>query len=463
MAYSFSAARRLTGVLPLVLLAASFAAPARAADALYFTLQAAGTLPPAPTSLLLQSPSFINVPAGTQLSVHLMRGEQVVATSRMVFNAAYSNISLIPSVPIATFVPTGTPVAPGQPLPGADLAGGTADLAAIAADPAQYKVLWHLSDGTMGTPGRVVMTGAPVGFVELKLAAISAAARLGDQKPGSVIFFPRYFSDLYNTARDNTTLTVTNTSPGDAAYVRVFFVAAADCSVVEVAFCLPAQQSRALRMSDYDPGTKGYAVAVATNAGGQPMQFNWLIGQAQTRLTSAANGGLYDVTLPALALAKRSGGAVAAAGSAAEMAFDDLMYDRLPSQIAADNVPSQAGGQNSTVLALLRPLPNLAGASLSPNATVTAYNSAGGTSAVTRPLSCFYETTLGAVRFSPTQLNTLIPADATGWLKVSAADNQPLIGAQFNSGQYAGGAPLRALAYALDYRVSVPVKAVACQ
>jgi len=67
------------------------------------------------------------------------------------------------------------------------------------------------------------------------------------------------------------------------------------------------------------------------------------------------------------------------------------------------------------------------------------------------------------LRFSPTLLNNLITADATGWLKLSAADSLPLIGLQFNSGRFTSGAQMRALAYAADYRITVPIKAVACQ
>jgi hypothetical protein len=462
MAFVSLVGRRLTRTLVCcALLVACASTVARAGDALYFSLQGASTLPATPSSLLLQSPSFIDVPAGAELGVHLFRGDQLVSSSRVQFGAAYSNISLLPSVPLATFVPTGTPVTPGQPLAGATLTGGTADLNAVAANPSQYKVLWYLSAGTMGTPGRAVMTGAPVGFVEMKLIEVAAAARQSDQKPGSALFFPRYYSDLNNAARDNTTLSVTNTSPTDTAYVRMFFVAAADCSVVEVDICLGPQQTRSLRMSDYDPGTKGYCIAVACTQGGAPTQFNWLIGQAQARLSSGAT--LYDATLPALAFAKRNSGSLAAVNNAAEMAFDDVMYDRLPSQLAADNVPSQASGQNTTVVSLVRPVANLAGGSLNPTATLTAYNSAAASSSVSRSVGCYYETTLGALRFTPTQLNTLIPADATGWLKISSPDNQPLVGAQFNSGRYAGGTPLRALAYAADYRISVPVKAVVCQ
>lgn len=460
MALGSSVRRRLVRVLLVALLLASGAAVGWAGDALYFTLQPGATLPSSPSSLLLQSPSYIDVPAGAELRVHLLRGDQLLSTSRLVFSSAFSSLSLIPSVPLASFVPTGMSVSSGQPLPGATLTGGMADLNAIAANPSLYKILWTLSTGTMGTPGRAVMTGAPVGFVDLKLAEVSAAVRQSDQKPGSVLIFPRYYSDLYNTARDNTTLSVTNTSPADIAYVRMFFVSGADCSVVEVSFCLNAQQTRSLRMSDFDPGTRGYCIAIATTQSGVPTPFNWLIGQAQMRVTGAG-GALYDVTAPALALAQRKG-PVTFAGTP-ELAFDDVMYDRLPSQLAADNVPSQALSQNVTVLTLVRPTTSLVGGNVNPTATLTAFNDTGTSSSTSRALACQYEGVLSSLRFTPTPLNTLLPIDTSGWLRVSAVDNLPLIGLRLNSGQYAGGAPLRTLAFAADYRITVPVKAVICQ
>lgn len=462
MSVDLSITHNLAKALLVSFLFICSAAYVQAGDVIYFSLQATNTLPATPSSLLLQSPSFIDVPQGAVLTVHLMKADQVVSTSKLVFNSAVSQPSLIPSVPLASFSPTGTTVLPGQPLSGATLTGGTADLNAIAANPGQYKIFWWLSNGVMGTPGRAVMTGAPVGFVDLKLAEISAAVRQSDQKPGSVLIFPRYSSDFYESARNNATLSVTNTSPSDTAYVRMFLVSSADCSSVEISFCLSAQQTQSFKMSDYDPGTKGYCIVVASNQNGQPVQFNWLIGQAQMRIPVGGNS-YYDATAPALVLAKRSGGAVTIANNSAEMAFDDAMYDRLPSQLAADNVPSQVSSQNSTVLSVMRPISNLGGASVNPSATITAYNNAGTASAVSRSLSCYYEGALSSLRFSPTALNTLIPTDSTGWLKLSTADSLPLIGMQFNSGKYTSGAQLRALAYTADYRISVPIKAVTCQ
>ena len=76
-------------------------------DALYFSFQPSSALPPAPSSLLVQSPSYVNVPAGALLAVRLMRGNQVISTSTLRFSQGYTNTSLLPPVPVALFAPPG--------------------------------------------------------------------------------------------------------------------------------------------------------------------------------------------------------------------------------------------------------------------------------------------------------------------------------------------------------------------
>jgi hypothetical protein len=435
---------------------------ASAADAIYFSLQTPVPLPASPSSMLVQSPSFINVPAGAVLSVHLMRGDTLLSTSTLQFANAFSNSALVPPVPVASFIPLSDLPAPGNPLMGATLTPGNADLAALAAAPSQYRLLWVLSDGVIGTPGRAIVTGAGVGFINLKLTMVSAATRAGDQKPGSVLFYNRYTSNPTNTAREDTTLSLTNTNPAESANVRLFFISGASCQPAEFSVCLAPRQTFSILMSDIDPGTKGYGIAVACNASGQPIQFNWLIGHAQVKQPSPLNGLPYDTVLSALAIAKRTGGTVAAANGAAEMVFDDVIYDRLPGQIAADNVPSQTGGINATILALYRPLGNLAGGTISDTVQLSAYNDAGTNSSTTLALSCYREISVSALRLNPVSLSELIPPGVTAWFALSSTGDTPLLGAQLNAGRFSGGGTARALNFAAEYRISVPIKPVAC-
>lgn len=436
----------------------------RAESSSYYTLQPADALGGSPSSLLMQS-SYLDVPAGAVLSVYLMKGHQIISTSKLEFTAAYKNTSVFPSQ-IVSFLASGSSTVPGEPVPGGKLYSGVTDLTPVAANPSQYQFLWSLSDGVIATPGQAIVTGGTqtVSFVDLKLAAVAAALRQSDQKPGSVLFYHRYLSSIGTSSGNNTTISITNTSLTDSVKVRMFFISSIDCQPFEQAICLAAQQTTSFVMSDFDPGTTGYVIAVACDAQGRPTQFNWLIGNAQLRQTSPLNSQKFDSTLSAIALAKITSGALTPANNVAEMAFDNTTYDRLPAQLAADNLPSQgtsAANANATVLSLYRPLASLAGGAPSAQLNFTLNNSTGQSTTGTQALGCYTDMRLSSLRVNPTVATTL-PVGKTGWMRISAADNGPLIGAQFNSGLYTSGTSLRAVTFASDYRIAIPIKVPGC-
>lgn len=434
-------------------------------DALYFSLMPNSTLPTSPSSLLVQSPSYIDVPAGAVLTVHLMRGETIVATSTLTFQQATLKPTLVPSVPVASFVPTGTSTGGGQPLENATLVAGQADLTRVAMEPSQYKLLWALSNGVMGTPGRVIVTGVPVSFVDLKLSAVSAASLIGDQKPGSVLFFNRYTSSASNPTRDNSTLNITNTSPTTSAFVRLFLVSGTTCQPTEIQLCLAAQETVSLLMSDLDPGVRGYAMAVATNSQGQPIQFNWLTGNVVVRQTASNVSGAYSSLLGAVALAKRKDGTIANVNGLAEMIFDDVNYDRLPGQVAFDSVPSQVGASNLTLISLYRPLTDFTSIpSAAVQITGWSKNNSGvvATSAGNLTSTCYSDVLMSTFRLQPTVINQFIPSGATGWFAASSVDLLPLMGSQFNTGEFNGGNNARPLAFSAEYKIRIPVAVVTC-
>lgn len=433
--------------------------------ALYFAFQAGATLPATPSSILIQSPSFIDVPAGTVLTVNLMKGDLFVAKSTLTFSQAFHSEALIPPVPIASFLPPDATNTSGQPLANATLNAGKADLNAVAQAPAQYRLLWELSEGVMGTPGRAVVTGAPVSFVDLKLCAVSSAKIIGDQKPGSVLFFNRFTSNASNPFREDTLLSLTNTNPTTSTFVRLFLISSATCEIAELTLCLAAQQTASVLMSEIDPGIKGYLIAIATDGMGRPTYFNWLIGQALLRQPAAT--GTVSSALSAYIVAKRREGTLTPDGSnQAELIFDDVNYDRLPAQLAYDSVPSQLNGTNTTQLSLYRPLANLAGGTVNASVQVTAFGrnaqSQAVTSSGTLPLACFAEVNVNSLRLSPLTIGNLILPGSTAWLAVSTSDLLPLLGAQINTGEFNGGGNARALSFSTEYRIRVPVTAVIC-
>lgn len=432
-------------------------------EAGYYGFQTPGQLPGNPTSIVMRA-TQVDVPAGAVFSLHLMRGSQLVSTSRTVFTSAYKNLSLFTGTAIATFRPLGTNEAPGDNFPGAKLFVGTADLNAIAANPDSYTLFWELSEGFLAPKDRLLATAAAAfAFVDLKLNSIAASMRQSDQKPGSVLFYHRYTSG-FSRQGHNTTLNLTNTSPVDSAKVRVFFISTSDCQTYEQAVCLAPNQSTNFLMSDVDPGVTGYCIAFACDADGKPTQFNWLIGNAQLRQTSPLTNQLYDTSLAAIAIAKQTTGSVAVNNNKGEMIFDDKDYDRLPAQLAADNIPNQittGSSANATILNVYRPTGDLSGTTVNPRIDFLAFNSTANSATGNQTIGCYGDIRLANLRLS-TPLNTLITAGRTGWLKISANDAGALLGAQFNSGSYASGSSLRPLTYANEYRILVPIKVPGC-
>ncbi|MBS1788862.1 MAG: hypothetical protein JST85_14125 [Acidobacteria bacterium] len=465
-------------VFSLALLVALFATHTMAAgrsatfenglDAYYFSLKTNTALPASPYSLLIQSPIFFNVPAGAVLTVHLMRGDTLVATSTLTFQQAYQKDLQLPAVPIASFVPPGNSTNGGQPLPNTSLTVGIADLTKVVQEPSAYKFLWMLSSGVISTPRSAIVTGQPAGFVvvDLDLLAVSAAAAVGDQKPGSVLFFNRYTSNASNPSRENSTINITNTNATTATKVRLFLVSGSTCQTTEIQLCLAAQETASFLMSDFDPGVKGYAMAVATNDLGQPVQFNWLTGNVVVKQTASNSPGSYSSVLSAVALAKRKDGAVTNLNGVAEMAFDDVNYDRLPGQIAFDSVPSQVGAANLTLLSIYRPLTDFTSI---PTAAVQisgwSKNGSGvvATSAGNLNSACYSDVQMSTFRLQPTVINQFVPSGSTAWFAASSNDLQPLMGAQFNSGEYNTGGNARPLSFSSEYKIRIPVVAVTCQ
>ena len=438
-----------------------------AADPLYFAFQDVNDFPTTPANIRIFAPGFIDVPAGAVLRVHLLRGETLVATSLLRFPTAF-NTGLggqpIP-YPAADFYPLNAANTTGISLGQSEISGGKTDLLPVVQAPTQYRFLWDLSAGVMGTPGRVVITSergsAVVKFTDLKLCAVSAASANDSQKPGSVLFFNRYTSSASNRQREDTVLNLTNANPGASAFVRMFLVSSATCEVAEVSFCLAAQQTVSLRMSDIDPGSKGYLVALASDANGRPVQFNWLIGNAVLK------SGAVTAVLAAYSVAKRSDGAVAPDGNnLSELIFDNVNYDRLPAQIAFDSVASQVNGLNATQLSLYRPMPNLAGSVVGGVVQLTGFGLGAQNQTVTTTgtlaLSCYTEANVSALRLAPITISNLIQPGSTAWLTAATSDLQPLLGTQINSGEFNQGMPARALTFATEYRIKVPVRLVSC-
>ena len=433
-------------------------------EAGYYSFQSPSQLPGSMDSLVMRA-TQVDVPAGANFTLRLMKGNQLVSTSRTVFSSAYSNYFVFAGAGVASFRPVGTNEVPGANFPGAVLYPGEANLSDIAQNPSAYSLFWELSDGYIAPTDKMLATAAAsFSFVDLSLLSVSAASRQSDQKPGSLLFFHKYTSNLYSPLGINTNINLTNTSISDSVKVRLFFVGAADCTPFDIAICLGPLQSASFSMRDYDPQNNGYCIAFACDATGAPTQFNWLTGNAQIRQVNSLTSQAFDAQINAVAITKLANGSVPTTAGVAEMVFDDTMYDRLPSQLSVDQVQSQAGigsNANATSLSVYRPLPDLTGGSINPKLTLTATNSNGISTSGSQLIGCYSDIRLGSLRFNP-QLSTVLPAGKSGWVRVSADDGGAILGAQFTAGQYSSGSSLRALFFANQYRIKVPVRVPGC-
>src|SRR5262249_29934285 len=104
------------------------------------------------------------------------------------------------------------------------------------------------------------------------------ASEASDQKAASLLFYNTFTSSATTSTTQITRINITNTFPTAEVAVHLFFVDGTTCSVADSFLCLTGNQTASFLASDVDPGISGYIVAIATNFNGQPIRFNFLIG-----------------------------------------------------------------------------------------------------------------------------------------------------------------------------------------
>jgi CSLREA domain-containing protein len=264
----------------------------------------------------------------------------------------------------------------------------------------------------------------------------AATSPISDQKAGSVLIFNVYTSST-NPIQQNTRVSITNINPTLPAFVHLFLVDGASCSVADSILCLTANQTTTFLASDLDPGTTGYIIAVAVDGNGCPTNFNYLIGDEYVKFSTghAANLGAEAITAIAggLPLCDTN-------STTATLAFDGISYNLVPHVLAADNIGSRADG-NDTLLILNRIGGNLAtGASTLGTIFGLFYDDS------ERGVS--FNLAAGACQFRNSITNTLpritprfdqfVPAGRTGWFKVWVPGLFGMTGAILNTNPNAG-------------------------
>jgi hypothetical protein len=265
----------------------------------------------------------------------------------------------------------------------------------------------------------------------------SSASELSDQKAGSVLIYNVYTSGVTSSNGQNTRINLTNTDPSRPAMVHLFFVDGATCSVADSYLCLTPSQTSSFLMSDIDPGTTGYLVAVAVDRQGCPIDFNYLIGDEYVKFSAgqAAN-------LPAEAISALAGGLASCNGNSltAQLNFNGVNYNRLPRALALDNIPSRSDG-NDTMLILNRIGGHLGvGAATLTDVFGIFYDDMEvGVSFSFSPASCQFRSIISNnfPRITP-RFEQFVASGHSGWLRLYSLSDQGILGAALNANRGVG-------------------------
>ncbi|HMX27848.1 MAG TPA: DUF11 domain-containing protein, partial [Blastocatellia bacterium] len=285
------------------------------------------------------------------------------------------------------------------------------------------------------TPGNGVPTEDDYGKVVFGSSKgpglpISPRAEAADDKAGSVLVYNYYTSSASNPTLQNTRIAITNTNPKMDIYVHLFFVDGTSCSVADNFICLTPNQTSFFLASDLDPGVSGYLIAVAVDANGCPINANCLIGDEYIKLESGHAGNIAAVSISAISATPA---ACNNSSSTAELKFDGNSYNRLPTLLALDNIPSRSDA-NDTLLVINRIGGNLGiGAGTLGTLFGILYDDTERAFSFSVSGNCQIRSSLSNnfPRTAP-RFETAIPAGRSGWLKLWSAANNGILGAAIN-------------------------------
>jgi len=281
-----------------------------------------------------------------------------------------------------------------------------------------------------------------------------------DQKTGSVLAFPVFTSNATSPQSQNTRISITNTEPDRAIFVHLFFISDA-CSIADSFVCLTAGQTSSFLASDFDPGTTGYLIAVATDSAGCPANFNFLIGDEFVKFQTG-----HAANLGAEAFAALPGWQACQPGAnSATINFDGVSYSMAARVVAVDSIPSRADG-NDTRLILNRLGGDLrVSARLIGSLSGTIYDDLENANSYSANAACQLLTTAGGNRF-----DIIVPAGRTGWQKIYGQADIGLFGAAINFNPntravikaFNQGRNLRKLSLTNSASITIPVSPPVC-
>jgi hypothetical protein len=255
-------------------------------------------------------------------------------------------------------------------------------------------------------------------------------SQVSDGKLGSVLFFPIYTSSATAPGGQNARISITNANTQQSVSVHLFFVDGTSCSVADMYVCLTRNQTTTFMASEFDPGTSGYLIAVATDSLGCPTVFNALLGDEYVKFASG-----HQANLPAESAAGLYGLIASPpcddTSFIAQLNFDGVSYDLLGRALALSNIPDRASG-NDMMLILNRIGGNLGtGVSILPPIFGLLYSDTEvGSSFSFTPTTCQLISSLSnSFPRTVPRIETIIPAGRSGWMKIYSFNDVPLFGA----------------------------------
>ncbi|MFN0124774.1 MAG: hypothetical protein ACKV2V_30085 [Blastocatellia bacterium] len=271
-----------------------------------------------------------------------------------------------------------------------------------------------------------------------------------DLAPGSVLFFGRYTSSAVSPSLEDTQISITNTHPTQSISVHMYMVDGGSCSIADSYIELTGSQTSYFLASDFDPGVRGYIVAVATS-GGYPTQHNYLLGVVNLKESDGR-----QAEIPAVAVVKKTAGpAIDGGDGTAIMRFDGIQYCQLPAVVAVSAFNSQT--TDNTVVTMFSPSSDLMVGESSPSVSVFGimYNDLEVSRSLTLKLTCHSQFSLKSLRVL-NGIDNFIPRGRTGWVKFYAS-GRPLLGISTNKGQqFTGGRNLSVLTLYPTWDIKVP-------
>ncbi len=259
-----------------------------------------------------------------------------------------------------------------------------------------------------------------------------------DQKPGSVLVYPIYTSSSTAPNRSNTSMSLTNTSTSSAAFVHLFFVNGANCSVSDRYVCLTANQTTTFFAADSDPDVTGFLVAVATDQNGWPLNFNHLIGDAYVK--TVIGGSNFAGAYSAEAFAAVRDQDPNPAATTAAVNFNGVDYNLAPRVLAVSSILARPDGNFTWILVASLNGSLVTGPSSIGSIFGLLYDDAEDAVSWNVTAGCQWRVILSDdnPRMVP-RFEIKIPSTRTGWMKFWATANLGIAGVVFNANANADG------------------------